>query len=141
MKNLKKIFERYKQFRKKLAADDDYLLQKLPKSYAIYQYSFIGRAYRVVAMLIFIPGWYVNFIKHLLIKWNGGLEVSWFNDIITSQWYLTGFCVAIFISALFLFCHCLFHIIMRIIFARQICRNSPWSLVKCVTLGFKACHV
>ena len=69
----------------------------------------------------------------------GGLEVLWFNDIITSQWYLTGFCVAIFISALFLFCHCLFHIIMRIIFARQICRNNPWSLVKCVTLGFKVC--
>nr|YP_010576304.1 hypothetical protein OYV93_mgp21 [Thecamoeba quadrilineata]UZN43841.1 hypothetical protein [Thecamoeba quadrilineata] len=131
---IKKYIYWIRQFDEK---EQQVLIQKMPSWYVSYQYGLFSRICRFFAMcfvaLIFQHVWILELLNNY---YNLNFILTYIdkNSILIIYNILNG------ISVIFLFLHCVFHSIIRILFFPTIVKNSPVSMKQCFVTGFRICR-
>lgn len=114
----------------------DVLIKNMPSWYVKYQYNFFSRLLRLCALIVIASTWYLPMIEKLCQVLNLNLLFK----IISSEEFLSIYGILFIICVIFLFCHCIFSMAIRIIFFKKIVRNSPISIAQCISTGFRICR-
>jgi len=115
------------------------LINNLPAGYSRYQYGFFYRCVRLAAILIICSTWYHIWIIKIITNLCNKYDIKILFTISIDK-YLSFYGFLVMLCIGFLFLHCLFNVLIRIIFFKHIVKNSPISVTQCISTGFKICR-
>lgn len=119
--------------------EQEVLIAKMPIWYSRYQYGFISRCIRLIAILISCSTWYHSSILQLISSICKKYNIIIFDELNFDK-YLSGYAFLVIFCITFLFVHCLFNALIRIVFFKNIVKNSPISITQCISTGFSICR-
>ena len=112
------------------------LISNLPRWYVIYQYNFYFRLFRLIAVMLIASAWHGS----LIIKIINSLNLNFLIKNISTETFLSVYGVLFFFCLIFLFLHCVFNMIIRILYFKKIVKNSPISIAQCISTGLRICR-
>lgn len=139
--SLKKIWYYAKKpsiYLNSLNEKEEYIfINKIP-GYRWYQFSIISRIIRFCAIVLVGTVFHTIWISSLIkLKY---YDFSYMFNFLNKDILISIYGTSVFFSLIFLWLHCLFHVIIRIVFFKAIVKNNPLSIAQCISTVFKACR-